>query len=225
MRRLLLLILVTSVFMQTRTFAQDSATSFITLNANIFNPRISFGSAKFATYGRSAYPVYGYNEEFTKPHMIGGFGLGYNMSIPFQEKLDIKPYVNLSRIRYWDAPIYERYTKEIIQTVGTSYTLRIGGLVQYQLPWNIEIGTGLAAQVLLHANSKLLYTDDVFDEKVRYYKNVTAYFPIEVQFSYQKMQFGIRYELMISNSYKKNLAPYLDERSRVLFFTIGYRVR
>ena len=194
---------------------QDTTSFFITANANLLTPT--------PNSGRSTYPIYGINGDLERTHMIGGFGLGMSMTHPFSEKLHVKTYLNLSRIKYWDESLVFKLANPVY-FIGTSYVSMIGGLVQLEVPGDIKIGTGISAQVLWKANTKSVLSNLELEYDVNVYKRVVPVLPIAVEFHNGKMQYTVRYDHLLTNMYKNSLSDNFMERYGLVFFTAGRKI-
>jgi hypothetical protein len=197
--------------------AQDNTNYYVTVNSNLLVPS--------ANSSRYTYPIIGYNKELDNSNMIGGFGLGFTMDKPINDKLNFKPYVHVSRIRYWDeAGRFGSFTDTYF-SVGTSTVIGLGGLLQVEVPGELKIGTGLSSQILVKSKTEAVYSDFELNSEVKSYKRLLLTIPIEMQLSKRKMQYAIRYEHSLMNAYNKNLKDYLNDRYGVLFFTVGYKLK
>jgi hypothetical protein len=197
--------------------AQSDTYFCVSLNTNIVVP-----TAKSERY---TYPIYGLNADLADQHMIGGFGLQFSFTKPITDKLEIKPYLHLSRIKYWDESTYNQWNSTLFYTIGTSYILGVGGLVQVEIPGSIKLGAGLASQTQLKATSKAAYAKDLYNVRVNSYKTILLTLPIEVGYAKDKMQYAVRYEHPLMNAYRASLSEYLEDRYGVVYFSVGYRIK
>lgn len=184
---------------------------------------------------KSVFPVLGYNKDTSPKLLTGGVGVGVAAWTPVANNFYLKPYLNLSKLTYWDDPVALRdpvgNSMGYYQAWSSDYTVNPGIVAHYELASQFTVGAGIAAHVMAVSLIRLPDAEGYYGtvtkgglSAAKHYKRVNPVMPLELTYRLNKLMLNLRYEVGLLNKLKGDLGMSTSEKFDVLALEIGFKL-
>jgi hypothetical protein len=184
---------------------------------------------------KSVFPVIGFNKNTSPKVLLGGIGFGIAAWVPVSNHIYLKPYLNLSKLTYWDdpMPIRDPVSNAMghYQSWSSDYTVNPGIVVHYELGNQFSVGTGIAAHVMAVSLIRLPDAEAYYGtvkpgglSMAKNYKRINPVVPLEASYRLNQLMLNLRYEMGLLNKLRGDLGKSTSEKFGVFALEVGFKL-